>query len=562
MKDKLKELGVEFQAESKYYTACPKCSGGRKKAQSKSLSVQVEPEFVRVKCLHGDQCEWNEAHTIWGDTSSLVGDNFEPVSYDFVAIPADAVIPLPPEAKIYKYYDAEGLQFVVVRTPDKKFFPIAMNKDGEFVSRRPRKKCLYRYEHLSSDDRVVIVVEGEKAADAAAQIFTKADVVSWAGGCGSVNSGDWELLRHRKVVLWPDNDDVGVKAMEMIAEKIGSKNMKLVDVSVFPPKADLADDLPREMIESAYLGAKSLHRTGLRGALKAGTLRDVYGTYKEGYLMGWQGMDKYLRLPERGLVVVNGRTNHGKSLLMINFATNLLRKTDATVIYLSYELTSSETTLRLIKCMQGETFDPVTHKDDKLYYERIAEGTLEAATELDGYLKDGRLLMTDEAINMREIEAVFKDLHEQGRRAVMLVDYLQLIPADAQQSRYLEIKNTVETMRQLALKYGHVIIGGSQLTEGETHRQDQAREGKDIAFTASLVLKVWNKISARTQGATKKGKDPETKEEIEIDHYGNIAGDFIVEVVKTRQGQSGRAFGFNIINGNLLREAADEFTNF
>lgn len=563
MKDKLKKLGIAFEASEKYYTACPKCSSDRNKDNSKTLSVQVDENFVRVKCLHEGQCEWNEPQTIWGDVSEVAGEDFKPVSHNFVTIPSINDLTLPKDVITYPYYNAEGLQFVIVRTKDKKFFPIAMNEEGDSITRRPKTKCLYRYEHLSTDDRPVIVVEGEKAADAAANIFKSADIVSWAGGCGSINSGDWELIKTREVILWPDNDAVGVKAMQMIADKIGGKRMKIVDVSELPPKADLADEISLELIKKVYLAASPIGKAGLRGSLKAGTLKSVYGSYKEGYHMGWTGVDKYLRLPERGLVVVNGRTNHGKSLLMINFAANLLRQTDATVIYLSYELTKAETTLRLIKAMQGEQYDPVTHKDDKIYYEKIAEDNLEAAHELDDYLAQERLMMTDEAINMQEIEEVFQELHGQGKRAVLVVDYIQLIPStSAQQSRYLEIKNTVETMRQLALKYGHVIIGGSQLTEGETHRQDQAREGKDIAFTASLVLKVWNKVSARTQGATKKGKNPDTKEEIQVDHYSNIAGDFIVEVVKTRQGQSGRAFGFNVINGNLLREAADDYKNF
>lgn len=560
MQDKFTELGIEYQATDKYYTKCPKCIDGRTKDNSKSLSVQITDTFVKVKCLHEDQCEWNTPVTLWGDTTDLKGEDFKEVSYDFITIPSIDALVLPKDVTIYPYYNAEGLQYVIIRTQDKKFFPVAMNKDGDSITRRPKTKCLYRYEHLSADDRIVVVVEGEKTAEAAAKILTKADVVTWAGGCGSINSGDWELLSGRDVVLWPDNDSVGIKAMELIANKINSRRMRIVDVSSLPPKADLADDIDREIIKELYLNARVITKVGLRGTLEAGTLKKVYGSYKEGFAMGWGSVDKYIRLPERGLCVINGRTNHGKSLFMLNIAANLLRKTDATVIYLTYEMSTADTTLRLMKGLQGEQYDSVTHKDDKIYYERIAEGTLEAADELDGYLAKQRLLITDEAITMKEIENVFSDLHMVGKRAVLIVDYIQLIPSEAQQSRYLEIKNTVETMRQLALKYGHVIVGGSQLTEGETHRQDQAREGKDIAFTAALVLKIWNKIAARAQGAVKTKKvDGET---VEVDHYDTVAGDFIVEVAKTRQGQSGRVFGFNMFNGSLLREAAHEFENF
>ena len=37
MKDKLKKLGIAFEASEKYYTACPKCSSDRNKDNSKTL---------------------------------------------------------------------------------------------------------------------------------------------------------------------------------------------------------------------------------------------------------------------------------------------------------------------------------------------------------------------------------------------------------------------------------------------------------------------------------------------------------------------------------------------
>lgn len=59
----------------------------------------------------------------------------------------------------------------------------------------------------------VLVVEGEKACDAARELFqaagvpvTKLIVVAWPGGGKAVPHVDWSPLFRRKVALWPDHD--------------------------------------------------------------------------------------------------------------------------------------------------------------------------------------------------------------------------------------------------------------------------------------------------------------------------------------------------------------------
>jgi predicted P-loop ATPase len=53
----------------------------------------------------------------------------------------------------------------------------------------------------------VLVVEGEKCADAAAaELGATLDVVSWPGGGKAVLKADWSPLRGRRVIVWPDAD--------------------------------------------------------------------------------------------------------------------------------------------------------------------------------------------------------------------------------------------------------------------------------------------------------------------------------------------------------------------
>jgi len=57
------------------------------------------------------------------------------------------------------------------------------------------------------DDRKVLVVEGEKCADAAQAVFgEKIDVVTWSGGAKATSKADWAVLAGKKIVIWPDCD--------------------------------------------------------------------------------------------------------------------------------------------------------------------------------------------------------------------------------------------------------------------------------------------------------------------------------------------------------------------
>jgi hypothetical protein len=97
--------------------------------------------------------------------------------------------------------------------------------------------------------RPVLIVEGEKTADAAQALFPDYTILTWSGGTGSVMKSDWTLLTGRDVTLWPDHEKTGVQAVQEIAAILKTQDSKasvsLVDIPAsFPPKWDLADPLP------------------------------------------------------------------------------------------------------------------------------------------------------------------------------------------------------------------------------------------------------------------------------------------------------------------------------
>lgn len=115
---------------------------------------------------------------------------------------------------------------------------------------------LYGLDRLH-DDRPILIVEGEKCADAAHEVLgDKIDVISWPGGGNSVSKVDWTPIAHRKVVLWPDcdaktpkndptrllpeKDQPGVKAMEAIGAQLLEQGCD-VRIMVIPQPGEKPD---------------------------------------------------------------------------------------------------------------------------------------------------------------------------------------------------------------------------------------------------------------------------------------------------------------------------------
>ena len=110
-------------------------------------------------------------------------------------------------------------------------------------------RTLYGLDQLKpKPDVSVLVVEGEKTAEAAKSLFPDYAVVTWSGGCGSVHKSDWSVLKDRNVVIWPDNDQPGLKAAAKITEILnqqGNDRVTIIDLpSTLPHKWDLADQIP------------------------------------------------------------------------------------------------------------------------------------------------------------------------------------------------------------------------------------------------------------------------------------------------------------------------------
>ena len=120
---------------------------------------------------------------------------------------------------------------------------------GTWTHCAPQNRWPYRIETLTGATPVVIV-EGEKCADALAGLAEGFGVLSWLGGSGAVLRTDWKALAKREVILWPDADDPGREAMARLAgelDRIGAAVVRVIDPEEDRPAGwDVADAIAEE----------------------------------------------------------------------------------------------------------------------------------------------------------------------------------------------------------------------------------------------------------------------------------------------------------------------------
>ena len=158
-------------------------------------------------------------------------------------------VPEPPIARGKQRWQYSST-FYVVRTdkPDgtKDILPLWWNGDKWLWKAPPAPRPLYGKQHLATKPNApVLIVEGEKTADAAALLYPSAVVITWPSGCKAIDKADWSPLAGRRCVLWPDADTVGREAMAKLAPRLlkaGVDQVRIVHPPADVPEGwDLAD---------------------------------------------------------------------------------------------------------------------------------------------------------------------------------------------------------------------------------------------------------------------------------------------------------------------------------
>lgn len=164
----------------------------------------------------------------------------------------------PPSGE-WEYRNASGelvetvLRWETPEGPKPKEIRPAVLRDGRwYPEHMPAPRPLYRLPELLADpSRPVLLVEGEKAADAAREALGEAvAVTTWLGGSNATETADFSTLAGRRVRIWPDADEAGERAAEAAASRARTEGA--VDVRVLkidPAWQEAADAADLEAVE-------------------------------------------------------------------------------------------------------------------------------------------------------------------------------------------------------------------------------------------------------------------------------------------------------------------------
>ena len=92
-----------------------------------------------------------------------------------------------------------------------------------------------------------MVSEGEKSADAAAQLLPGHVATCWLNGTNSWRKTDFSPLIGRDVLLWPDNDAPGASCMVALADhlrELGAASVRILTLTVFSKRPGLDGQVP------------------------------------------------------------------------------------------------------------------------------------------------------------------------------------------------------------------------------------------------------------------------------------------------------------------------------
>ena len=148
------------------------------------------------------------------------------------------------ELTFYRYYSSKGVPVGCVVRCDKNIEGDKVKSFAQFSYDRIKEKWqsswsgegkpLYNLKEIvRRTDAPVMIVEGEKTAEAAKNLFPDYVVTTSCMGSASPRSSNWSFLRNRDVTIAPDNDATGAKyarTLHDILKRVEAKSVRGLDV--------------------------------------------------------------------------------------------------------------------------------------------------------------------------------------------------------------------------------------------------------------------------------------------------------------------------------------------
>lgn len=221
------------------------------------------------------------------------------------------------------------------------------------------------------------------------------------------------------------------------------------------------------------------------------TLRELETTESPSIKTNFLQLDKHIGGLRKGnLIVLGGRTGHGKTAFSLNLAMNLL-KSNYKVGMISLEMTEHEITSRLL-AMNAELnlLDIFEKRLDEKEWDKIKNLAPDLAKTLNN------LVIFDGDTTLDQTVYFIRNMVKKHGCKVVIIDYLGLITIpEVKHNPYLEIKTITRKLKLLAKELDVPILLLSQLNrsaaEGEKPHLAHLRDSGSIEQDADIVMFIY-----------------------------------------------------------------------
>jgi len=403
-------------------------------------------------------------------------------------IPVDQT---PRKSATYEYRDQVGRPIMavdrIVAGKKKKFSQWHVGATGERVNGLDGvSRSLYRLEKWHGKEEVCLV-EGEKCVHALEEIGMLA--TTNPGGSGGWLDAYAELLKGKRVEIWPDNDAPGQKWLDAVLSSLRGKVEALRVCRVPDPYNDVADmveaqgaEMAGERLAVIAEGAGWIQRGIQIALLSADEAYDAY--VRRAKLGDTVGVDLGRWLPslrsrplmpgDLGLVL--GDTGVGKTALLANLAYS---QAPMPVLFFELELSPED---------MAERF--VARDNQVRTYEVEAKARKGERYGVKGWSHVYICPTSTMTVEAMETLIVESELKIGSKPGLVLVDYVGLVQGGSGK-RYERMSTIAEDLKRMARNTGTVVFIASQVKRDEDRTEMSLHDAKDsgsLENSAQIVL--------------------------------------------------------------------------
>jgi hypothetical protein len=152
----------------------------------------------------------------------------------------------------YEYRNAEGKVLFIVHREETPKGKRIWQSDSTGSNSPPKldSRPLYKLPELLRSSDTVLVVEGEKCASVQVSGYF---LTTWSGGAAAVEKTDWGPLKDRKVIIWPDADEAGLRAA--LAIKRFLPHVEILRIEGKPKGWDIADAVAEGIDPASFIAS-------------------------------------------------------------------------------------------------------------------------------------------------------------------------------------------------------------------------------------------------------------------------------------------------------------------